>query len=166
MDKQTLPIAMTRCFFCQEDSTIVIAKHLATEGGNLDKKFKQMHGKVVDMEPCPKCKKLMQLGIIIITVDSSKSEPEWWKAKMPNPYRTGGWVVMKAESFAEMCDAIYPQPVGQAIKQFGLKHRFHFIEHQVAEQIGFFEAAAHALHELPKEAGDDNHPDAGRADAA
>ncbi len=46
---------------------------------------------VADMEPCQKCKDLMRQGIIFISVDPTKTVEE------KNPYRSGGWCVLKEE---------------------------------------------------------------------
>jgi hypothetical protein len=47
---------------------------------------------VIDKEPCSKCKELMEKGIILISVDSKESPDN------DNPYRTGGWIVVKEEA--------------------------------------------------------------------
>jgi hypothetical protein len=45
----------------------------------------------LDHEPCDECKKLMEQGIILISVKDSDVGSD-------NPYRTGGWVVVKDEA--------------------------------------------------------------------
>ena len=89
-----------------------------------------MHGKVIDMTPCNKCTDLMKQGIILITIDPDKSEPGWNRASMPNPYRTGGWFVVRDEAVERFAPS--------ELAEWAKKHRFMFIEHQAAERVGLF----------------------------
>lgn len=91
--KHGLNPTTTNCFFCGEAKDILLV-------GTATKKFKeagladadgQMHHSigVVDYEPCQKCKEYMRKGVILISV----RDGEFGK----NPYRTGGWAVVKDE---------------------------------------------------------------------
>jgi hypothetical protein len=89
------------CFFCNKESgTMFLLGHLP---GDAEAPRKA----VANMEPCEECKRLMGLGVILISVREPKT-PEDEK----NPYRTGGWVVVKEETIrrmvhpAEMADDI------------------------------------------------------------
>ena len=73
----------------------------------------------IDKEPCSKCKGYMERGIILISVDEEKS-----KGDMENPYRTGGWVVVKEEALKRM---IQPQELLDQI----LKQRVAFLPDEV-----------------------------------
>jgi hypothetical protein len=82
----------------------------------------------------------MKKGIILITIDDAKSGEDWNKPPlrneerqgwMPNPYRTGGWLVITDDAAKRM----FPQMADWAIK-----HRFMFIEHEAAKMIGLFDA--------------------------
>jgi hypothetical protein len=46
----------------------------------------------IDHAPCQKCKDFMAQGVILISVDPSKSDDP------RNPWRSGGWVVVKDEA--------------------------------------------------------------------
>jgi hypothetical protein len=129
-------VALTKCYFCGESDRILINKLLTKQ---MAKKVESANGKVIDMEPCAKCADFMEQGIILLTIDDSKSDPGWNKPGpsatsehhrwMPNPYRTGGFFVVKEEALTRM--------LGEA-HDFALKHRWIFIEHEVAEKLGLF----------------------------
>ena len=123
-------IALTKCYFCNEDYEIIMSRRLTI---NPDPKIEEMNGKVIDMSPCPKCQELMKKGIILITFDPAKSEPEWYKSKMPNPYRTGGWFVVTEDGFKRMVN-------NKGLVDYALKARWLFIEHEVAVRVGLFDA--------------------------
>jgi len=82
----------------------------------------------VDMEPCPKCKIAMEKGVILITIDNSKSEPGWERSRMPNPYRTGYYIVVSEEFIR--------RALPDNLAEFGLKNRWMFVEHEVADRFG------------------------------
>ena len=79
-----------KCFYCNEDKNEVIL------AGRLKGDAEAPRNAVWDMEPCDKCKGYMKQGIILISVDEEKSDDE------RNPYRTGGWVVIKEKAVRHM----------------------------------------------------------------
>jgi hypothetical protein len=100
----------------------------------------QLHGKVINMDPCNKCQGYMQQGVILITIDDEKSGKDWHKPDgskhwMPNPYRTGGWFVVRDEAIKRM---IHPAEMAA----WAIKHRWMFIEHAAAERMGLFDQKA------------------------
>lgn len=128
MEKEGSYVAMTRCYLCGGDKDIILHTRM--------KDISEVNGKVVDMSPCNKCQELMKQGIIMITIDSEKSDKDWDKPKdgeIPNPYRTGGFFVVKDEAVTRMLEG------NQNYIDWVLKHRWMFIEHSVAEQIGLFD---------------------------
>ena len=129
-DNKKLGVALTKCFYCQEDSTILMNTRL-TE--HYARQVESAHGKVIDMTPCPQCEEYMAQGVILITIDDSKSGKDWNKADIPNPYRTGGWFVVRDESLYKW--------MPEEFADFAVKHRFMFIEHEAAEHVGLFDAA-------------------------
>lgn len=153
-NNQTLPTALTKCYFCQESFEIVMSTIFVSPDSERAKRFEEMNGKVINMIPCQKCQGLMKQGVIIITIDDAKSGKDWWKEKMPNPYRTGGWVVLTDEAVVQMCDAIYQPKEAEQMKEWALGNRFMFLEHWVAEKIGLF--AAIKKHEEENDHGTDN----------
>lgn len=116
-------VALTKCYFCGEGNEIILHKRL----GDVSK----YHNMVTSMRPCPKCAEFMKQGIIMMTVDDSKSEPNWHQANIPNPHRTGGFFVVR-EAFIER--VFKPKELTDSV----LKHRFTFIEHSAAEALGLF----------------------------
>jgi hypothetical protein len=85
---------MALCFYCQEPGDIILF-------GQLNPKQREALGSMsgeaprqmcISREPCAKCKEYMGQGIILISVDKNKSTDK------TNPYRTGGWVVLKQEA--------------------------------------------------------------------
>ena len=81
-------VALTKCFYCGKDNGIIMNKTLTPFYAA---KVKELHGKVVDMEPCPKCKEYMEQGIILISIRDGETGN--------NPYRTGGFVVIKKKHY-------------------------------------------------------------------
>lgn len=82
------------------------------------------------MEPCSKCDDLMKKGIILISIKDSTTAEEMGKGgKMPNPYRTGGWCVIKRESFEKMIS-------NDGMRKYGLRSGFMFITDTAWDAIG------------------------------
>lgn len=129
---ENLEVALTRCYYCGAGNEIVLNTVLTKAAADT---VKAMHHRVVSTEPCPECKEWMKSGIILITFDKTKSDKDWEKAKVPNPFRTGGFFVVK-EDFVER---VFEHPEAVA---FAKKHRWLFIEHEAAKQVGLFDAAA------------------------
>lgn len=75
-----------------------------------------MNGPVFDKTPCDECKGYMDQGIIIVTVRDGETSQ--------NPYRTGGFYVLKQEA----CERMF--------RDVDLSGRFLFIEDSVARRIG------------------------------
>ena len=141
VSEPNLAVALTKCFFCGKDDKIVINMRLnPTAAAGVD----AAHRKVLNMSPCPECAEYMKQGVILITIDDAKSDKDWsvpppelygearnrW---MPNPYRTGGFFVVKDEAIKRL-----PQP---KMVEWALKHRWIFIEHEMAKMLGLFENA-------------------------
>lgn len=134
-----LGVALTKCYFCGGDNSILLNKILVPE---MKGKVESCHGKIVDMTPCPSCEKMMKMGVILITFDPEKSEPGWNRPSphateeerrrfMPNPYRTGGFFVVRDEFIQRVF-----QP--DEIAGWALKNRWMFIEHEAAVRMNLF----------------------------
>jgi len=93
--------SLSTCFLCGESNEIILfgrltpsqRKALKAEGGKAPRNI------CMDKTPCSKCAEYMEQGVILISVDESRS------SDTSNPYRTGGWCVVKEE----------------AVKRWGLK---------------------------------------------
>jgi hypothetical protein len=120
-------VALTRCFYCCEPDRILLATHYDQKGEPI-RDLGPAHNKVVDMEPCPQCREYMEQGIILIGIDEKKSDPGWQKEKLPNPWRSGAFSVIKEEAF----DRVFPEE----FHEFAHKHRWMFIEHAAMVNLG------------------------------
>ena len=128
-------VALTKCFYCLEDNEIILNRRLTKHVAD---QVKEMDGKVVSMNPCPKCEEHMKQGVILLTFDPHKSDHDWdnpGKGKIPNPYRTGGFFVIKDDALKRAVNE--PELVDLA-----LKYRWMFIEHEVGVAWGLFELAS------------------------
>jgi hypothetical protein len=112
-------------FFCGEDFQIILNTTLTKKAKN---DVESLHGKVIGMSPCDQCKKLMEQGIILIGIDNDKSDRNWYESTLPNPYRTGEFVVIKDSAFKLLTN-------DQGILDFGISNRFMFIEHEVITKL-------------------------------
>jgi hypothetical protein len=145
-------VGMANCYFCGEPSIILLDTRIVK--GELNKSLPRNCG-VVNMEPCSKCQKLMEAGVILITVkpdsfeevererqeflaDPNNYEGEPGNLKkpfIPNPYRTGGWFVVRDEMLERM-----REDVPDAVIDRLLGMRWGFISHDDAEALGLFQA--------------------------
>ena len=143
-DDEKFEVALTKCFYCGEANETILSKRLSKP---IAKQVKEMDGKVVSMTPCTKCEGYMKQGVILITIDPAKSDPNWYdpgKGKMPNPFRSGGFFVVRDRAVKEML-ADEPELV-----EWAIKYRWMFIEHEAAAMVGLFGIA--------DKGGDENAP--------
>ncbi|OFX27005.1 MAG: hypothetical protein A2033_16045 [Bacteroidetes bacterium GWA2_31_9] len=83
-------VSLTKCYVCGRDSTILLATKYKKNGDPvLD--MEQFHGKALNKEPCQECHKNLEQGIILISISDDCKD-------VNNPFRTGGWVVVKEEA--------------------------------------------------------------------
>jgi len=105
----TIPL----CFFCNQPKNEVIL------AGRLLDDVEAPRNAVWNKEPCDTCKEYMKQGILLIsTKDGEKGD---------NPYRTGGWCVVKEEALRKMVpDENHPM----------FKMRMAFVEDSSWKQLG------------------------------
>ena len=103
-------IALTKCFVCGEDSDILLHKRF--------KDISEVHGKAVNKEPCQKCQKFMKDGVILISCRDGEEGSD-------NPYRTGGWWVIKLEAARRIFTEVDVD-----------KNRIFFIPDSVCQHLG------------------------------
>ena len=84
-EKHGVNPAIPVCFFCGKDKNEIIL------AGRLRGDVAAPKKAVWDHVPCDECKKYMDMGIIIKSVDPKSPDHK-------NPYRTGGWCVLKEEA--------------------------------------------------------------------
>ena len=128
-------VAVTKCFLCGESKEIIMNTRLTKHAAD---NVKAIDGKVIDKEPCDQCKKYMKKGVILITADESKSDD------MQNPYRTGGWFVVKDALIKRM-------GLPKEMEDDLLKKRAGFIEHSAAVKLGLFEMQDKAMYKTVEE---------------
>lgn len=114
-------VALTKCFFCGEDNQIIMHRRF----GDLS----EIHGKIINMEPCSTCQEHMKKGVILLVIDEKKSPDKWWEKQLPNPYRTGLMAVIKDEAIQRLFN---PETADRIIN----KTRWSFISSEAANQIG------------------------------
>lgn len=122
MEEPKIGVALTKCFICGEDDCIVINTKLTKKHAE---EVEKMNGMSISKEPCPKCREHMKNGVILISVDEDKSDD------MNNPWRTGGWWVIKSDAVGRL--------LKKELADQLLKSRVGFIEHEMAEGIGLFD---------------------------
>jgi hypothetical protein len=102
-------VGMMQCFFCGEAKEVLLDRRLK-------KTLPRMA--VYDHEPCDKCKGWMKQGIILISVRQGSDQK--------NPYRTGGWVVIKEDAFRRFFKD----------SDEALRKRIAFVEDEVWDTVG------------------------------
>lgn len=112
-----LEVAVVKCFFCGRDKELVMNTRLTEKAA---KAIREVHNHAIDYEPCDECKKLMKQGIILVSVRDGESSS--------NPYRTGGFVVIKEDAVKEFST---PE-MFEKVK----KTRFAFIEDSIWDALG------------------------------
>ena len=111
-EKHGLNPAIPVCFFCGEEKkqVLLLGKLQHTEespfGGRvvIEDDIEAPRKSVWDLEPCDKCSEYMEQGIILISAREARNKEE-----QKNPYRTGGWVVLKEEAFKRLFDGMDAQ---------------------------------------------------------
>jgi len=114
---------MDTCFYCGEAKDILLVgshtqrfqeESLADSTGKMNTQIG-----VTNMEPCNKCAKYMKQGIILISTKNEISD---------EPYRTGGWIVIKEEALKRMVNI-------ELFEQIR-KKRFAFVPDAVWDKLG------------------------------
>lgn len=106
----TIPI----CFICGKKKNEV-----ALLGATWKGKEAPPMQMVMDKTPCEECKKYMQMGVILISVKDNEPDKD-------NPYRTGGWCVVKEDAVKEIF----------GVSSVLLHSRVGFLEDEAWDKIG------------------------------
>jgi len=117
-------VALTKCFLCGGDHEIIMNTRLTPRDAA---QIKEMHGKVVTKDPCNKCQSLMEQGVIVIVFDEEKSDD------MSNPYRTGGWFVLKVEAMERLKEILDEQ--GKQAVQAMIDRRVGFLPEKLCRGV-------------------------------
>lgn len=108
-------VGMSVCFYCGKDDAVILHRRLAQV---LPRRA------VYDKRPCKECASHMEQGVILISVDEEKSGGD-----MKNPYRTGGFAVVRDEAIERM---VNPPELRKQI----LEARVAFIPDEVWKHLG------------------------------
>lgn len=130
-DDSRLAVGLAKCYFCGGPNEVIINRLLTRVSAD---RIREADGKVISMDPCSKCADMMKQGVILITISSELSDRDWNMQSMPNPYRTGGFFVVRDEAIRRIV-----QP--KDIADWAIEHRWMFIEHEAAEKLGLFRIA-------------------------
>ena len=104
------------CFYCGKDRGVALL-------GRLPGDQEAPRRIVIDREPCDECKGYMEKGVILISVDEKLSDDK------TNPWRTGGWCVVK-DDFIERVVS------DGALKDSILKKRVAFLPDDAWDHLG------------------------------
>jgi hypothetical protein len=127
-------VGMTRCFYCNEYSEILLDMRLR-------KRLPRDCG-VINMRPCSKCEGYMKQGIIVIVVQKASLEAEERRLAVLgtpdkdhpqegicNPNRTGIWVVVREEALRRLVR-------NEKLLESILRYRWTFMDDETAEATG------------------------------
>jgi len=134
-------VGMARCFFCQKEDKILLDRTLRDS-------LPRDCG-VIDLDPCTECAGYMKQGILLISVrvgemEAVAKDQESYKESydrastyerkrlrpfIPNPYRTGGWCVVKEDAVKR-----FVQP-SETLTEI-LRCRWSFVDDQTWEKLG------------------------------
>jgi len=107
--------AIPRCYFCGKPKNQVIL------AGKLPKDAEAPQDAIWDSDPCDECLGYMKQGVILISVRVGEQGD--------NPYRTGGWVVVRDEAIRRM---VQPEELSEKI----LKERVAFVPDDAWDALG------------------------------
>ena len=115
--KHGLNPAIPKCFYCGQDKNEIIL------AGKMKGDQQAPQGMIWDEQPCDKCMEFMKEGVILISVN------EQLTTDVKNPYRTGGFAVVREEMIRRL---VQPQQLAKQI----IKRRVAFIPDEVWHAIG------------------------------
>jgi len=109
---------MSQCFIClKTKNEIILAGVTGAKIRRLAGAPEDAHKLCFDKVPCDECKEMMKIGIILISVKAGSDHE--------NPYRTGGWCVVKEDAVKRIFN-----------DDRALKSRVAFIEDEAWDKIG------------------------------
>jgi len=114
--------AVEQCFVCMKDVGVALF-------GRLRGDRRAPHRVCLSAEPCDECKRFMEMGIILISVDEKKTnDPN-------NPWRTGGWAVVREGVVKRM---VRPKELADQI----IAKRMAFVPDDAWDKLGLPRAGA------------------------
>lgn len=126
-EKHGVNPSVEQCFYCMKDMGVVLFGRMK---GDVKAPYKVC---LPDQEPCAQCKEYMKQGVVLVSVrDPAPGDDQ------NNPYRTGGWVVVKDDLIRK---AVKPKELVDNI----LKKRVAFIPETVWKSMGLPTAEANEV---------------------
>lgn len=117
--------SIEQCFYCLGDKGVVLFGKLTKEAqeamGREDDPTEAPSKVCLNREPCAECEEAMKIGVILISVRDGENDPA-------NPYRTGGWVVLKEEAIRRIVSS--PEARDSA-----LRARFAFVPDEAWDML-------------------------------
>jgi hypothetical protein len=114
-EKHGVNPGLEQCFVCMKDVGVVLF-------GRMKDDAEAPRRVCISKEPCAECKKLMEQGVILVSVQNNSADPQ-------NPYRTGGFVVMSENAVHRIFQP--PEFAEQLLLQ-----RFGFLEDEAWDKLG------------------------------
>lgn len=108
------------CFYCQKDKNEIILP------GRMKDDVAAPMRAIWDKAPCDECEGFMEMGIIVISIRDGEGGQK-------DPYRTGGWIVLKDEAIERLREIISPPELIDEI----LESRVFFLEDKVWKAFGY-----------------------------
>jgi hypothetical protein len=143
--KHGLNPAVPKCYYCLEDKNeVILPGQINLRSGERD--VEAPRNMVWDLRPCTNCEKLMEQGVILISIRDDEEPPvlppapthreltaqekeDRMRVHMWNPCRTGGWVVLHDDAMRRIFNP--PELVEQILQK-----RYTFVQHTVFQQLG------------------------------
>lgn len=113
---------ISKCFLCGKDKNEIILM------GQLEDDQEAPRSVILNMEPCHRCAEMMDHGVILISVDQSKTPPG---AKTEELYRSDGWCVLVEDAIQRLSGVLSPEQI-----QAMLKYRVGFLADEVWDGLG------------------------------
>ena len=117
-EKHGVNPSLEQCFVCCKDVGVVLFGKLK---GDAEAPRRVCLGP--NSEPCDECKGYMEQGVILISVDEARSDDR------QNPWRTGGWCVVRDEFVTRVFEP------GELVEQV-LKQRVAFMPDEAWDILG------------------------------
>jgi hypothetical protein len=117
-EKHGVNPSLQQCFYCGEAMGVILFGKLKPKDGDRDPAAPRMV--CLDKEPCNTCKKLMEQGVMLVSVRDGESGE--------NPHRTGRLCVLREDAIRRIFASEFADTV--------CKSRFAFVEDKMWAMIG------------------------------
>ena len=122
--------SVEQCFVCFKDVGVILFGKINTGKYGEDPEAPRKVCLGPNSEPCNECKKHMEMGVILISIRNGE-ESEEGNAGNFNPYRTGGWCVVRDEAITRWLGGDNDELLAGILKK-----RMAFLPDEVWDMIG------------------------------